>query len=447
MPTRSNQKARKKRNSPVFYGPANRPTILELPSKISVGKKKKSTKNKMNKIPSGNLSACAVDYALALSDPFDGPLACVPSTYPPIPSFKTRVWSKGNISIGSSGYGFVVIAPGQCAANDSVGILSSSTAYAQFGFPGTSLDTGVIQANTNSLFTTAQIGPVVGRAKFRQVSCGVRVWYIGSELNLQGEMYGVREPDNNSLLGLSAATLLNYPSSRRVVVTSLRAPLEIIWIPVQPVELTFQTSTTNGAYSLGIVVTGPAASAGIFAYEVFSILEYVGSNVPMRTSSHADPVGFSSVLNAVQDTGDTWYGRARDFAKETVKVAASGLSALSNSRLAAGVGQGIGSAMFGGRMSFPDTSGTLPRLPSMERGRVTVTEEPEEGDKGSDHLVLRPGHQGPFTTVEPSLVRRDVAPVTVVAEPILLPVQNTEVKETMTAILLRLLKELEDRRS
>lgn len=337
--------------------------------------RKQPAQGRRTEIVSGGLSPCCKDYAAALVDPFDGPLTCVPSAFPPIPSFKTRVWVRGQVSTGTLGVGFVAVAPNNMFANNGQGVIISGPSYAQNGFPATTADVGVQVLSSNAPYNVAAIGDTPLGVQYRMVSIGVRTWYIGSELNLQGEMYGFRQPDNVSLLGLSNTTLLAFPSTRRVVVTSERAPLDVTWIPTKPAELEFW-GTVAGSYSLGITLTGPAASTNIFGFEVFGIAEYIGSTVPQRTPSHADPAGFAAILTTAQRNGDTWYGDARAAASNLLSQAGGALRELSGSKFgqaAARAAVGITAAYFGLPSAGigPQTAIDSRRLPQPP---VTVTE-------------------------------------------------------------------------
>lgn len=316
-----------------------------------------------------SLSPCVRDYATALVDPFDGPLTCIPSSFPPIPSWKTRVWCRGTLSTGTNGIGFAFVNPKNIFVNNTGSILTSGVTYAGTGFPNSAADVGTIQNATNAPYAAAAISDAnpLG-VQFRMVSVGVRCWYTGSELNLQGEMISFRQPDNNSAAGLTTTQLLQFGSTRRAQVTSERATLECRWIPTKPSELEFQ-GTIDGVGSMGITVTGPASSANIFGFEVFGICEYIGATVTSRSPSHADPAGFAAVLTAVQAQGDSWYGSARDAAVSLLKASAQALGELSGSR-------GGRAAMSMGASYAMNSVFGLPNLSLMPNigGRATVEE-------------------------------------------------------------------------
>jgi hypothetical protein len=339
--------------------------------------KKKRNRTKPNGGPRSNavgLSECARDYALALADPFEGPLACVPASFPPIPSWKTRAWTRSTVGIGTQGYGFVMVNPLATCSSDSGSVLVSTTAYTGTGFPTTSGDVGVTTLNGNAPVNNTNLASTAFGTQCRVVAVGLRAWYTGSELDLQGEMYALRQPDNESLLTITSAQALQFPTARRVAITSARAPFELTWIPVKPKETEFISDSDFGGYSMGIIVTGKASTAGWVAIEVFSILEYIGGTVPNRSPSHADPQGFAAVLTAAQQNGDSWYGSAKTFAKSLVGAAASGLQYLSGSP------KFMKAAGMGARMALGYATGyPMALLPSLNGGP-----SPDEGPTITD---------------------------------------------------------------
>lgn len=291
------------------------------------GKKNKKTTTQMNS--TNQLSPCARDYAFSLRDPFDGPLACVPSSYPPIPTLKMRIFSRGIGTIGTAGYGFVMVVPRRMAANDIGGAYYSGATFPDAKFPASLSGTGVSVANSNAPFAYAALGsgtPTSVTAQYRIVSVGVRSWFTGTELNVSGESMGFRHPDNDSIVGLTYSDLLAFDSTRRVSESSARPVLETLWIPVKPTELEF-VGTIDDVAPLGHLRAGVAGQT--FSWECYALMEYIGRSVPGKSSSHADPAGFAAVLTAAQNEGDTWIGSARAAGASLVNAASRGLSALS----------------------------------------------------------------------------------------------------------------------
>lgn len=283
--------------------------------------------------PTVALSPCAMDYAAALRNPFTGPLACVPSSFPPLPSGKLRTWCKGTTVVGSGKTGFVLVDPFMMPTSSTGSIATSTSAYAATTFPGSMTGAGIANPITNSTYTTGSFNPDL---QYRLVSCGIRVWYIDSEQTINGSMVGLHTPDNTSLYSKAESDLLAYPSALRVAVDSTRSPINVLWSPSRPGELEFQSSTaTNSVACLGVMIT--AAAAQLFAFEAACTFEVIGANATVRSPSHADPAGFAAVLEANAAVGDTWYGSAYDSAKSVVTSAFNVLGHLSGTR----VGQAV----------------------------------------------------------------------------------------------------------
>lgn len=357
--------------------------------KSSLPRQRAARSKRSSNGPSVRLSPCASEYAQAIVDPFDGPLACVPSSYPPLSTFKSRVWARGSLSIGSAGYGFIMVKPNNLFSNTATGLCFSATSYAQSGFPVADTDIGVFRASTNAPFTSAQIGTTALLAQFRIVALGVRTWYTGTELNLSGEMVALRQPDNVSLLGTTYTQMLSFPAARRVAITSERLTIDTTWIPTKPRDLEFQDLTINDDYCLGIVVNGVASSASAFGFEVFGICEYIGSNVPSRTLSPADPEGFAAVLTAAQQTGDTWYGDAREAARSLLSNAASALAGMSSTN--------VGRAAIRVGLNYAGMGGLASALPSLSEGKDEPAEHHQLRLKGRDEMRGLRGEPLKFT--------------------------------------------------
>jgi hypothetical protein len=305
-------------------------TVKEKVAKV-VKRPSPSSKKSRRQAMTTMLSPCARDYAYALRDPFDGPLSCVPSSFPPLPSFKTRVFSRGTLTIGTNGYGFVIVNPQAFMVNDETSVFFSGSTYTGTGFPAAVNTTGTSNASSNSPFSAADLGENPASAQFRIVSVGVRTWYIGTELNLSGQMIGLRQPDNDSVLGLLVADVLGFDSARRVTTTSERVPLEVMWIPTQPRDLEYTSEVDTSFPCMGVLASGVAQS--FYAFEVYATAEFIGRNVTGKSPSHADPSGFAAVLTAAQSAGDSWVGSARDAGLALVRSAAEGLSELSGPAL------------------------------------------------------------------------------------------------------------------
>ena len=126
------------------------------------------------------LSRCAADYAMCLSNPFTGPLACVPVS-PTVMSLKLRAWTKGEFKSGTAGVGYINADPYSAVASDLACVRHSDAAYAGStvalsGVAGTSAHF------SNSPYINASFTNGAAGAQYRVVSAGLRIRYIGTEL-------------------------------------------------------------------------------------------------------------------------------------------------------------------------------------------------------------------------------------------------------------------------
>lgn len=371
-------------------------------------------------IHTAQLSRCVQEYALAASDPFDGPLACLPSEFPPLPSAKFKVWSKGSGTTGTQN-GFVMVSPSRMVATgtDAVAYSNDVAAYVQDGFPATITDAGVATAGANAGYPSGSFGSGSGLAKYRVIGCGLRAWYSGSELDLSGNILALRHPDNNSLFGNSRNDAQFFSGCRRIVNTTERNVVSVVYIPVNPEDITYDFNLARADYCLGIIFETKTGVSNAFAWEAFAIYELVGKSVPNRTISHADPEGFSAVLSALQTKGDTFVGSIANSAKQLLTAAyqemasmsgplmqkigrASGRFGMNTFTQAIGLGPGGPGALFLEGDSDPSADGRRPRVTVSDAekiGRIPPTAPPvpeiSVPDEGTSDNGVRFGPEGP----------------------------------------------------
>lgn len=366
-------------------------------------KKRKGGKQRSRKMagpkmssPAGQLSPCVLDYAVAVTDPFDGPLSCLPAEFPPLPSYKTRVWAKGSGATGTIN-GFVMMSPSRMAVNDANAVCYSNNVatYIQDGFPATTGDAGTALGNSNSLYGSGQLGAGAAFVQYRVVGAGLRAWYTGAEVDLSGNIICLREPNNTSLVSTTSTLALAYQNCRRVINTSERNVVTVLYMPVGPNDISFGSSAAATDYCLGIIFQSKAAVASAFAWEAFAIVEYIGRNVPGRTRSHADPEGFSAVLSSLQNQGDTYVGRISDGATKLIKAAYHEISAMSGPMLRTGAR----AALAGGVNYFFGGGGAV-------ASRLIGDGEP--GRDGGSHVTIEDVDDTPHAANAPDPVPRPI---------------------------------------
>lgn len=278
------------------------------------------------------LSECAARYAVAIADPWSPQAegACVPS-HPSRPSQKVTAYRKGNVVIGTDGYGFVAVAP--CLVNDQPCIWHSNVSTFSGTMATCSADSpavGVGSAHlTNNPYATTQFTdtsagrfsvPVSGRV----VSAGLSVEYTGTELDRAGNTVCFVDPDHNSVAGLSYSEIETRRESSYETNGAARMKCAVSASGLTENELQYtdpQSNFTNpqqiltvypfsvplstiGAYDtyLGapvmiIWVTGTPGST--WHYEYVQHSEFIGSICdPVLTSNITDAKGFELVSSA-----------------------------------------------------------------------------------------------------------------------------------------------------
>lgn len=278
-------------------------TVVTQP-KRQQPKKKKQQNQRTRAVP--NMSECARDYARALANPFNGPLACVPS-FPSFLTRKVRTWAKGTFTTSSGGatpgFGYLLFDPVNMAVNDVDAVAGSTAATAINTTASTAaVDPNIALFRGNADYANAQLGIGSGLLQFRVVAGGVRIRYIGTNLNKGGSVIALHEPDHDSLSGQTINNFDAQTESKRFTVSSDRWTT-VLWRPVNTNEVNMRPNASGGTQSfpMGFVVSSAAPSQN-FEFEAYAIIEYEGRIARGKTPSHVDPVGFASVYTV--STGD-----------------------------------------------------------------------------------------------------------------------------------------------
>jgi predicted enzyme related to lactoylglutathione lyase len=275
------------------------------PSKVSNKPKsttaRKATVKQPNSIKSAVvISDCARDYARALTNPFTGPLACVPIS-PTVLSRKLRVFSKGEFRTGTSGVGFIVADPSSAIANDITTVNYSLANYAGTIIGGF-FDVGVVLTRTNSDYINTAFGTGASKAQYRVVSAGLRVRYIGTNLNMGGTIIAFVDPTSSSIVGRSASDLRAEMTSRRLPVN--REWSTILWRPVLINDYSFTTNAPSTAAGsgvwgpMGFLIESPDSTISmLYEYEFSVVLEVNGRDIRGQTVTKSDVVGQTAIAS------------------------------------------------------------------------------------------------------------------------------------------------------
>lgn len=333
-----------------------------MPPKQKQSKSKNSRKQRKQAKPKKNsmavtarpraprLSHCAMKFALACLCPFDPRAfgACNPSGREAYTQ-KTHSIQRLNMVIGSGGLGFVSIAPS--LANDATNCFYSTSGY--IGISTTPLvannvlNSGVSVSTPNLPYNTAVLASSADldseQVNGRIVAVGLKVTYIGTELNMGGMYFGLTDPNHFTVDSATDANIGTFQQAKIVPVT--RKPVTITAYPIDnsedamssaeisssilPYVYPYNTSNahnttykgpiaysyaTPGGASMGgcimtIVATGTPNNT--FLVEIITHVEYGGQLAQnMLSVAHTDVQGAATVKHAVGQTEAIFGGRS-----------------------------------------------------------------------------------------------------------------------------------------
>lgn len=252
------------------------------------------------------MSQCAEDYAQSLANPFEGPDdPCIPD-YPALMTGRFKVWAKGTFATSTNpaanGFGFIAVDPLNGMANDAGSVVTNAPASTDVVIAAQPFGAQEVVSNTNSPYATANYIPATPNSlQTRVVSSGLRIRYIGTELNRGGQIVGLHHPAHQTLSGFNIATMDTFKESGRLPV--IRDWTTLLYRPVDTNDLNF-VSTFNpavGQYFMGFCIQAAdpsGANPQSFEYEFFSNYETQGAIVQNKKPSHVDPTGHGAV-NAI----------------------------------------------------------------------------------------------------------------------------------------------------
>jgi len=131
----------------------------------------------------------------------------------------------------------------------------------------------------------------------RTVAAGLRIRYMGTQLNAGGSVVAFRMPDGQNISGFSYNDVLKEPSA--IVYPFGRGWTTVTWRPVQPVELTFRDVVNATDSPMGLIVSSAAANQP-FYYEAIVYVEELGQVAGSTSISHSDPNGFAAAQTLTQ---------------------------------------------------------------------------------------------------------------------------------------------------
>lgn len=299
------------------------------------------------------MSKCTAEYAQALINPFTGPLACVPVA-PTALSYKFRVWSKGTLFTSNvTGVGFIIADPTTAVANDVVALYTTGATFT--GSVLTNGGAGVNNAVTNSPFALAAFGDVAALAAYRVVCAGIRIRYVGTELNRGGQIIALLDPTGSSMIGNSSVAMLAEPQARKFPVN--RTWTTVTWRPTDNQDYSFQINpAANSPASLfgpmAIMVIAPNLTPIEFEWEFSAVYEVNGRNIRGQTVTEVDPQGQAAVYGtsltsnfAIPHQGDP-KDHAIKFLEETAHVMGKVTTYMTSAEEVLSKGAALGGALF-----------------------------------------------------------------------------------------------------
>jgi hypothetical protein len=172
--------------------------------------------------------------------------------------------------------------------------------------------------SSNAPYSASQFGHDVGQLSFRIVAFGLRVRFVGTELNRGGSKVCLVDPTHNSTQGRTEANLLAEPQARKCPVT--REWVNLHWQPITTDEYGFQAATFGGAYMTVMLISPDPAISLPFEFELYGIYEYQGSIARAQTHTFADPTGFAAVQTVSAQMNSVSHGSAAHTANQMHKL-------------------------------------------------------------------------------------------------------------------------------
>lgn len=263
-------------------------------------------RNKRSRSLQSFVDPCTLEYTESLIDPFRKDLApCVPYGVA-IRSQKVCVFSKGSFQTGMSGWGGITVYGS--LVSDEIAAVYTDANYAQSVLPGFG-DPDTISANfSNSPFTSADLSANDG-VELRLCSLGVRVRYVGTELNRGGLRFAIQHPEHLSVANMSANDIAQFDFHQ--IDSQTRDWTSVCYTPLKQRDYDFTDNPSGfsgGAQKpgvdprpiLGILCESASTSIPLpFEYEITAHFEAIGAKARGKTISNSDVTATLKAVSAV----------------------------------------------------------------------------------------------------------------------------------------------------
>lgn len=295
--------------------------------------RKKKTKTRQPRMEQGALTLHQGTgaYYAAIATPFNMQArGCGVPSFPSVASQKATGFLTGVAVVGANGMGFLAVSP--CLANDDNVVHYSGATYAQNSIQIEPSVTGLNARRMTTLPWDSALlvdgtGSAPSSVRGRIIATGVRIRYIGTELERGGRIVTYVSPSHSNLNGssfdrlASRAEAVRLPVSREwVEMTVFANTTDELEYPGHLYNATGQseyirsvypcsnnetinsTDSYKGGVPIAFIFTGSAGNQ--FEYEIITHCEYVGaSTASFVTPSHCDIEGMSKVQNAASQCG------------------------------------------------------------------------------------------------------------------------------------------------
>jgi len=267
------------------------------------------------------LSQCSTLYLKALTDPFnlEGGVACIPDEFD-IPSFKCLSVTRGTMALGNLGVGFVCVKH-QPTSDETAIIATNGVTFTGTTVTAVALANGVTAySNVGAPFVASQFsgGSSDNAYMWRLVGGGLRIRYLGTELNRSGREIPYRKNTLVNIVGFNAAQLLSRPevpsiATRREWATVTHLPLGSVNIGSAAGQISDYEYNPETVAAFGTGAAGVFADLGFFIdggvagnayewewYQHYEIAAIRGASPAGITPSHADLPGISAIRNVLE---------------------------------------------------------------------------------------------------------------------------------------------------
>lgn len=239
--------------------------------------------------PYSLVSECTKDYAKVVNNPFDAKPSCVP-WMPALDSGKYKVFVRGVLEKDPASGGHLSV-----CARPEIGNASPDNVWASNATYSDSrlLTSGSMVTNYpfNGPFAASDFGNGV---RVRLASIGLRVRYVGAQLDMGGTVVGLVHPDRGTLSGMDTTALLSFDRTIRKPVSRQWTELRAAGFFASDFDFAVTDKPWGSSHFLGFLIQYNGSDPS-FEFEFYANYEAVGSMVRDKTPSFSDPVGTPTV--------------------------------------------------------------------------------------------------------------------------------------------------------